>query len=80
MLELLRAERETLKERFESIENGFSALDGFDTSKAEPLVTVLEVHNILREDIAEKFIRREELLKNAPEQSDGYFRVPATID
>jgi len=80
MLELSRLESETLSERFDNIENGFSALDAFDTSKACPLVTVLDVHNVVREDIPEKIIQREELLKNAPEQSDGYFRVPATID
>jgi len=80
MLELSSPERETLKERFDTIKNGFSALDRYDTSEVEPLVTVLDVCNVIREDISEKIIQREELLKNAPEQSDGYFRVPATID
>ena len=80
MLELSQPEREALKERFDNIKNGFSALDAYDTNEVEPLVTVLDVHNVVREDIPEKIIRREELLENAPEQSDGYFRVPATID
>jgi len=80
MLELSSSEREVLKERFDIIKNGFSELDAYDTSEAEPLVTVLDVHNVTREDIPEKIVQRKELLENAPEQSDGYFRVPATID
>ena len=80
MLELSKPEREALEERFDIIKNGFSALDAYDTNEAEPLVTVLAVRNVIREDIPEKIIQREELLKNAPEQTDGYFRVPATID
>jgi len=80
MLELSETERMKLKESFEKITDGFSALDAYDTSGVEPLVTVLDVSNVLREDIPAKFITREELLKNAPEQHDGYFQVPATID
>jgi len=43
-------------------------------------VTVLDLHNILREDAAAKYFSREELLVNAPEQHNGYFRAPAAID
>ena len=80
MLELSETERMKLKESFEKITDGFTALDSYDTNGVESLVTVLNVFNVLREDIQVKFITREELLKNAPEQHDGYFQVPATID
>ena len=80
MLDLPELERARLKERFNEITSGFSALDAFDTSEVEPLVSVLDFNSVLREDEAEKFISRDELLKNAPEQHDGYFQVPATID
>ena len=80
MLELSESERTVLSEHFDEIVGGFAALDAYDTSGVEPLVTVLELQNVLREDIPVKFMPREELLKNAPEQHDGYFRVPATID
>jgi aspartyl-tRNA(Asn)/glutamyl-tRNA(Gln) amidotransferase subunit C len=79
MFNLPEAERVALKERFDEIANGFSALDKYDTYGVEPLVTVLDLHNILRDDIPTKFMPRDELMKNAPEQEDGYFRVPATI-
>jgi len=80
MLELSDAERLRLKERFDEITGGFAALDAYDTDGIEPLVSVLDSFNILREDVSVKKLSREELLANAPEQHDGYFQVPATID
>jgi aspartyl-tRNA(Asn)/glutamyl-tRNA(Gln) amidotransferase subunit C len=80
MLELPESERMSLMERFDKLADEFSALDKYDTSSAEPLVTVLNLYNIMREDIPEKFMQREDLLKNAPEHHDGYFQVPATIE
>ena len=80
MLELSESERERLEARFDDIVGGFSALDSFDTDGVEPLVTVLDLHNVLREDVSAKFVSREVLLENAPESSDGYFQVPAAID
>ena len=80
MLDLSDAERLRLKERFDEIAGGFSALDAVDVEGVEPLVSVLDLHNIMREDVSAEFIKREELLSNAPEQHDGYFQVPAAID
>jgi len=80
MLELTESERTMLMERYNAVTGGFAILDNYDTSGVEPLVTVLDIFNVLREDVPEKLISREELLKNAPEQHDGYFQVPATIE
>ena len=80
MLELTESERDVLSERFDEIVSGFSVLEEYDTSETEPLVSVLKLHNVLREDVSSKFISRDELLENAPEQNDGYFQVPAAID
>jgi len=80
MLELSDAERLRLKERFDEIAGGFSALDAIDADGVEPLVSVLDLNNVMREDVSAVFISREELLSNATEQHDGYFQVPAAID
>ena len=80
MLELSDTERVRLKERFDEISDGFSALDVYDVDEVLPLVSVLDIHNVVREDKAVMDISREELLANAPEMHDGYFQVPATID
>jgi len=83
MLELSEAERVVLRKRFEDITGGFDALEAYDDviiNSAAPLVSVLDLNNVLREDTAVKCFSREELLKNAPEQHDGYFQVPGAVD
>jgi len=62
------------------LEESFRELESADTDGVEPLVTVLDVKNVLREDTSYKMLSREELLANAPEQYDGYFQVPKTLD
>ena len=80
MLDLPEAERARLLERFNEIISGFSVLDDYDAYDVEPLVSVLDLHNVMREDVSVKLLSRDELLKNAPEYSEGYFKVPAAID
>ena len=80
MLELPEDERGILEERFAAIAGSFNELDRYDTNGTEPLVTVLDLGNIMREDVPVKFMPRSELLANAPEQHDGFFRVPGTLD
>jgi len=80
MLELSDDERELLSARFEKITDGFSALDAIDTAGALPLVSVLSLNNVMREDVCKKDFTRDEILSNAPEQYDGYFQVPGTLE
>jgi len=80
MLDLPDSERVRLAARFDEIVGGFAALDDYDTDGVSPLVSVLDVNNVLREDVAVKLFTRDEVLANAPEKHDGYFQVPATID
>ena len=79
-LHLPEHERVWVAERLDGLVNSFNALDEIDTSGTTPLVSVLDLVNVLREDVALKTITREELLSNAPEQYDGYFQVPKTVD
>ena len=80
MLCLSDAEREQLGGLVEALEAGFGGLGKVDTEGVEPLVSVLSIHNVLREDIAEKNFSRDEIMENALEQYDGYFQVPGTLD
>jgi len=77
MLELSEVERERVRERFDGVVAGFSALSSYDLDGVEPLVSALDLNNVMRDDVACKTISRDELLMNAPEQHDGYFQVPA---
>ena len=79
MLDLPDDERRLLGKRAAALADSFAALDGIDAEEALPLVSVLDIHTALREDISEKVLTRDEIMANAPEQQDGYFRVPGTI-
>jgi aspartyl-tRNA(Asn)/glutamyl-tRNA(Gln) amidotransferase subunit C len=72
-------ERELIEKKITEIVNGFGELEAIDTAGVEPLVTVLNVTNVLREDICAKNISLDELLSNAPEQYDGYFQIPKAL-
>jgi len=78
--DLSDAERQELTDRLEKLIADFSALEKIDTAGTEPLVTVLDINNIMRNDVVKKIFTREELLSGAPEEYDGYFRVPKTLD
>jgi len=78
-LDLPDAERAWVSARAGALVDSFAALDNMDTDGIEPLVTVLDIQNVLREDISVKMLPREELLASAPEQYDGYFQVPKTL-
>lgn len=60
--------------------DSFKKLEDTDVSGVVPLISVLDVKSPMRDDVAIKTISREELLSNAPEQHDGYFQVPRTVD
>jgi aspartyl-tRNA(Asn)/glutamyl-tRNA(Gln) amidotransferase subunit C len=79
-LDLPENERDWISDRADMLIDSFNRLKSIDTSGVEPLITVLDVKNVLREDVGVKMLSREELLSNAPEQSDGYFKVPKTLD
>ena len=79
-LDLSEEERLWVSERVSALLESFSALEGIDVTGVEPLVTVLDLENVLREDVARQLVSREELLSRAPERYDGYFQVPRTLE
>lgn len=79
-LDLPDDERKQIIALADTITAGFSAIDSINTADTLPLVTVLDLQNILREDIADKRFSRDEILANAPEQYDGCFQVPGTLE
>ena len=80
MFDMPDAEREALGKRLNDVAGGFAALERIETDGVKPLVTVLNLNNILREDVAVKLLTRDEILANAPEQYDGYFQGPGTLE
>ena len=51
-------------------------LNEVDTTGIEPMAHPYPLVNVVREDLAEHKITKEELLKNAPEEENFFFKVP----
>jgi aspartyl-tRNA(Asn)/glutamyl-tRNA(Gln) amidotransferase subunit C len=55
-------------------------LNKVDTTGVEPTAHVLPLKNVMRADEARPSLPRELALANAPEQEDGYFKVPKILE
>lgn len=79
-LELSEEEKEQAKKDMGSMLDYIDKLNELDTTDVEPMSHVFPVHNVFREDVVENGDDRENILKNAPEEKDGSFKVPKTVD
>ena len=64
---------------FASMEEGEALLEGLGTENAEPMVYVMPLQNVLREDVREQPFTREQLLEGAPEHTDECWQVPRLV-
>lgn len=55
-------------------------LNELDTTDVEPLSSPVEVSEVLREDKRMPSVPREEALKNAPDATEEFFKVPKVIN
>ena len=51
-----------------------------DTSNTEPVTHVLPIKNVYRPDKAKGSLEVNDVLANAPDTSDNFFRVPKIIE
>lgn len=73
-------EEERLARQMNDILGYVEKLDELDTSGVQPMSHVLDLHNVVREDVAETRISRDEALKNAPDADSVYIRAPKVIE
>lgn len=57
----------------------FSDIDKLDLADVAPLAQPLPLKNVLRDDVVQPGLDRDEVLSVAPAAEDGRFRVPPTI-
>lgn len=79
-LEFSSGEREKIKTDLNKILHFVEKLQQVDTKGVEPLIYMNEDVNVLRDDVAEKTITKEEALKNAPQKDSDYFKVPTVLN
>jgi aspartyl-tRNA(Asn)/glutamyl-tRNA(Gln) amidotransferase subunit C len=78
-LEFTEAEKVVYQEKLDAILGYMEQLQQLDTQNVAPTTHVLPLENIFRQDELGPCLSHEEALSNAPDQSDGYFRVPKII-
>ena len=79
-LQLSGEEKEQAKKDMGRMLDYIDKLNELDTSQVEPMSHVFPVKNVFREDVITNGDDREEILANAPEEKDGAFKVPKTVD
>ena len=79
-LELSPEEREQAKKDMGNMLDYIDMLNNLDTEGVEPMSHVFPVYNVFREDIVANGDERDKILGNAPEEKDGAFKVPKTVE
>lgn len=79
-LELSGEEKERAKEDMGRMLDYIDKLNELDTEGVEPMSHIFPLNNVFREDVVTNQDAREEILKNAPGQKDGMFKVPRTVE
>jgi aspartyl-tRNA(Asn)/glutamyl-tRNA(Gln) amidotransferase subunit C len=78
-LALAPDEIEHYRQQLSDILEHFETLSQVDTSIVPPTASVLSLRTVMREDAVAVSLPTDDALANAPDQADGYFRVPAVF-
>ena len=79
-LRLSEAEIETLRGELSTIFQYIDQLHEVDTNDVEPLHHVLEMFNVLDTDRPHECLPHEIALREAPDRTEEFFRVPRVIE
>ncbi len=78
-LEFTREEKEKLTHQMNQILTYMEKLNEIDTTNVEPLSHVIELNNVFRDDAVQPSSPRQEMLQNAPDHTEEFFKVPKVI-
>lgn len=78
-LSFSQKEKEALVGELNAILDYMEQLNELDTSNVDPLSHVIELSNVFRDDKLKPGLTREEALRNAPQRSDKFFKVPKVL-
>ncbi len=79
-LELSDEERSRFTRDLEQVLAYVAQLEQWDTHDVPPMYHPLEVYDALRADTPGVSLSNEAALANAPQQTDGQFRVPKVVE
>jgi aspartyl-tRNA(Asn)/glutamyl-tRNA(Gln) amidotransferase subunit C len=79
-LELTEEELEKFSIQLSKILSYMDKLNELDTSNIEPTSHVIPIKNVFRDDVVFPSLSSEEALRNSPERTGNFFRVPRIIE
>jgi aspartyl-tRNA(Asn)/glutamyl-tRNA(Gln) amidotransferase subunit C len=79
-LALTDAELEKMREQLNGILAYIEKLNALDTATVEPTSHAVPVLNVMRDDEPGECLSQDEALRNAPDRSGAFFRVPRIIE
>ncbi len=75
-LTLTEEETDLYANQLSKIFDYIDQLNEVNTEGVEPMTQPIPTVNVMREDIVKKQYERNDMLKNAPHEEYGFFRVP----
>lgn len=75
-LELTQEEKEKFTKQLGDVLKYVEQMNEVDTTDVKPMAHAFDVVNVTREDKVVYEQTKEELMANAPEEENGFFRVP----
>ena len=78
-LRFTEPEQEKMTRELNTILQYIEKLNEVDTEGVEPLSSIHDQFNVLRDDVVEPSLSTAEALKNAPDRQDRFFKVPKVI-
>jgi aspartyl-tRNA(Asn)/glutamyl-tRNA(Gln) amidotransferase subunit C len=73
-------EVERLREQLSDILENFEILQQVDTTDVPPTAHSIALENVLREDEAGPSLPADQVLANAPNREEGFFKVRAVLE
>lgn len=79
-LELSDADKEQFAGQLNAILKYAEKLNELNTDDVEPTSHVLPLANVMREDEVKPSLSIDKVMRNAPEEEEGQFKVPAVLE
>ena len=79
-LELTEDEKELYTKQLGDVLKYVDQMNEVDTSNIKPMTQVIDFYNVMREDKVVQEISKEDLMANAPDEENGFFKVPKIND
>ncbi len=75
-LELTEEEKELYTKQLGDVLKYVDQMNEVDTTNVKPMTQVIDFVNVMRDDEVVYEQTKEELMANAPEEENGFFKVP----